>query len=71
MPRGESEPQDPNSPGAQLRKLREEAGFSVTEFAKLIERAKSGVSEVERGKRTPSQQMVRAYEKVLLLEKGS
>lgn len=71
MSRTDKDPINQDSPGASLRRARQEAGISLSKFADLVEITKSHISGVELGYHSPSLEMVQAYERALKLEAGS
>ena len=54
-----------SEPGAMLREARESAGISLAVMANRTHFSESHLSNVERGRRTASPDIVVAYERVL------
>src|SRR3954447_13279348 len=55
--------------GAELRRLREQAGLTARQLATELHRAHSGIVEYERGRRLPAVDVVEQYEDHFDLER--
>jgi transcriptional regulator with XRE-family HTH domain len=57
--------------GAELRRLRVQAGLSLRQLGKALHRGYSSISDLERGRRLPGVEVVEQYEDYFGLERGT